>query len=172
MHDSAGGLAAFQNRHMRYDINMPILKDPTSAALVPQDKQPRTIWPSIRRGAMGLCPKCGKGRMFTRYLKVAEACPHCGEALHHHRADDAPPYFTVFAAGHIVIPLMLGVERAASPPLWLHLSIFLPLTALLCLWLLPIFKGATIGLQWANYMHGFDPAESADETQPANDQRT
>lgn len=105
--------------------------------------------------------------MFPRYLKVVDACPCCGEELHHHRADDAPPYFTVFAAGHLIVPVMLGVERAAAPPLWLHLAVFLPLTVVLCLWLLPIFKGATIGLQWANYMHGFDTGKKADETAAA-----
>jgi uncharacterized protein (DUF983 family) len=34
------------------------------------------------------------------------------------------------------------------------------LAVLLCLWFLPRIKGALIGLQWANCMHGFgDPAE-------------
>ncbi len=43
------------------------------------------------------------GAMFRRYLKVADTCPHCGEALHHHRADDAPAYFTIVIVGHIVV---------------------------------------------------------------------
>lgn len=95
--------------------------------------------------------------MFSRYLKVSDHCQICGEALHHHRADDAPPYFTVFAVGHMIVPIMLATETAFAPPLWMHLALFLPLTVLLCLLLLPVFKGATVGLQWANYMHGFDP---------------
>jgi uncharacterized protein (DUF983 family) len=127
-----------------------------------EDLPPRPVWRSIGRGMRGRCPNCGQGRMFRAYIKTADACPTCGEALHHHRADDAPPYFTIFAAGHVVVPLMLGVETAYSPPLWLHLAIFLPLTALLCLLLLPVFKGAIVGLQWALYMHGFNPHERED----------
>jgi uncharacterized protein (DUF983 family) len=28
--------------------------------------------------------------MFHAFLKVADHCPACGEALHHQRSDDAP----------------------------------------------------------------------------------
>jgi uncharacterized protein (DUF983 family) len=94
--------------------------------------------------------------MFRRYLKVADQCPACGEALHHHRADDAPPYFTIVIVGHIVVGLLLAVEMTYRPPLWLHAVIWLPLTVLLALLLLPVIKGALVGLQWALLMHGFD----------------
>jgi uncharacterized protein (DUF983 family) len=73
----------------------------------------------------------------------------------HHRADDAPPYFTILIAGHIVIPLLMMTELAFAPPIWLHLLIWTPLTAILCLALFPRVKGAIAGLQWAQRMHGF-----------------
>ena len=71
--------------------------------------------------------------LFRRYLKVADQCPSCGEALHHHRADDAPPYFTIVIVGHVVVGLLLAVEIAYRPPLWLHAAIWLPLTVILAL---------------------------------------
>jgi uncharacterized protein (DUF983 family) len=115
-------------------------------------------WKSaIWRGLLKACPKCGKGRLFSSYLGVNATCPHCGEALHHQKADDAPPYFTIFIVGHIVIPLMLFVEKFWRPELWVHFAIWLPLTLGLTLWLLPRAKGATVGLQWALGMHGFAP---------------
>jgi uncharacterized protein (DUF983 family) len=117
----------------------------------------RSVLLSLLRGARLSCPACGKGAMFRRYLKVADNCPDCGEALHHHRADDAPPYFTIVIVGHVVVGLMLAVEMAYRPPLWLHAAIWLPLTLLLALLLLPPIKGALVGLQWALLMHGFDP---------------
>jgi uncharacterized protein (DUF983 family) len=95
--------------------------------------------------------------MFRRYLKVADHCPRCGEALHHQRADDAPPYFTIAIVGHIVVGLMLAVEMAYRPPLWLHGALWVPLTLILTLLLLPLVKGTIVALQWALYMHGFDP---------------
>ncbi len=77
--------------------------------------------------------------------------------LHHHRADDAPPYFTIIIVGHIVVGLVLAVEMAYHPPLWLHAALWLPLTVILALVILMPIKGALVGLQWALRMHGFDP---------------
>ena len=71
--------------------------------------------------------------MFGRYLKVADTRPDCGEALHHQRADDAPPYFTIIIVGHVVISLVLAVEIAFRPPIWLHAALWLPLTVILAL---------------------------------------
>jgi len=102
------------------------------------------------------CPKCGRRTLFSSYLKTSRICASCGEELFHHRADDAPPYFTIFIAGHIIVPSLISVELLYEPPLWLHFLIWLPLTALLSLALLPVVKGAIIGLQWALRMHGFE----------------
>jgi uncharacterized protein (DUF983 family) len=117
----------------------------------------RPILGSLLRGAMLKCPACGKGAMFRRYLKVADHCPQCGEALHHQRADDAPPYFTIVIVGHVVVGLVLAVEMAYRPPLWVHAALWLPLTVILTLLVLPLVKGALVALQWALLMHGFDP---------------
>lgn len=69
----------------------------------------RSVFASMLRGAKLKCPACGTGALYRRYLKVSDACPHCGEELHHHRADDAPPYFTIVIVGHIVVSLVLLV---------------------------------------------------------------
>ena len=126
----------------------------------------RSIWSSLLLGAQLRCPACGTGAMFSRYLKVSDHCPNCGEALHHHRADDAPPYFTIVIVGHIVVGLVLALEVAYRPPLWLHAALWLPLTVLLSLAVLPIIKGALVGLQWALLMHGFDPNAEEDTYEP------
>jgi uncharacterized protein (DUF983 family) len=122
-----------------------------------EDKPARPVFASLLRGATLKCPACGLGAMFRRYLKVADTCPHCGEALHHHRADDAPAYFTIVIVGHIVVSLVLAVEMAFRPALWLHLALWLPLTVILTLVFLPSVRGGLVGLQWALRMHGFDP---------------
>jgi uncharacterized protein (DUF983 family) len=130
-------------------------------------KAGRRVFPAMLRGALGRCPSCGEGRLFERYLKVADYCPACNEALHHHRADDAPPYFTILIAGHLLVPLLIASEAAYRPALWLHAAIWVPVTLGVCLGLLPVVKGAIVGLQWANYMHGFDPNAEPDEAAKA-----
>lgn len=121
---------------------------------------------AIRRGFLGRCPHCGTGRLFRGYVKVVDACEDCGEDLHHQRADDFPPYLTIFIVGHIVVPAMYLVERSWRPELWVHAALWLPLTLILSLALLRPLKGATVGLQWAFYMHGFDPNDRSDEPIP------
>lgn len=128
----------------------------------------RPILASLLRGAALKCPACGLGFMFRRYLKVSDACPHCGEALHHQRADDAPPYFTIVIVGHIVVGLVLAVEMAYRPPLWVHAALWLPLTLILTLLVLPRVKGVLVALQWALRMHGFDP-DAKEEIVPSFD---
>jgi uncharacterized protein (DUF983 family) len=107
------------------------------------------------RGFLCRCPACGARTLFHAYLKIAERCSACGEELHHHRADDAPPYFTMLIVGHIVVPAMLLVEKLWAPDLLVHAAIWVPLTLLMTLALLPAVKGVIVGLQWANRMHGF-----------------
>jgi uncharacterized protein (DUF983 family) len=115
----------------------------------------RPILRSLRRGAACRCPNCGEGRMFRAYLKVVDSCGVCGEDLHHQRADDAPPYVVITIVAHVVIGLLLWTEVRYQPPVWLHLAMWLPLTIILSLALLPAVKGALVGLQWALRMHGF-----------------
>jgi uncharacterized protein (DUF983 family) len=128
------------------------------------DKRPhRDVWRAMWDGFRERCPACGKSPLFGRYLKVRDMCAGCGEALHHHRADDAPPYFTIMIVGHVIVGAILPVERLYAPPLWLHAAIWLPLTLALSLWLLPRIKGAIVGLQWAFYMHGFGEVSASAE---------
>src|SRR4029079_2215598 len=110
-----------------------------------EDFPKRDAWQAIRRGLHGRCPHCGEGRMFRAFLKVADHCPACGEALHHHRADDAPAYFVILIVGHIVVPLAMSVELAYAPSYWLHAAMWLPLTLGLSLSLLQPIKGALVG---------------------------
>ncbi len=101
---------------------------------------------ALGRGFVCHCPACGKTQLFQGYLRVVPECTNCGAPLGLARADDAPPYFTIFVVGHIVVPGMYMVERAYTPPLWVHAAIWLPLTVILSLLLLRPIKGATVGL--------------------------
>ncbi|WP_144183566.1 DUF983 domain-containing protein [Elioraea rosea] len=107
---------------------------------------PPPLWQALRRGAANRCPVCGEAPLFDGFLKVRRACSHCHAPLGRVRADDAPPYFTIFIVGHIVVPLMLWMERAYEPSLWAMAAIFLPLTLVLCLLIMRPVKGATVGL--------------------------
>jgi uncharacterized protein (DUF983 family) len=117
------------------------------------DRSPEQVpWPvpplttALGRGVVGRCPACGQTHAFNGYLTVVPACIACGAPLGAFRADDAPPYFTIFISAHIIIPLLLWTDNTYTPPIWVMCAIFLPLTLVLCLALLRPVKGATLGL--------------------------
>lgn len=101
---------------------------------------------SLWRGARNRCPVCGEGKVFNGYLRVATECDHCHAPLGKLRADDAPPYFTIFLVGHLLLPPVLWIEKAYSPEIWLQMMVYLPLFAIVTTLLLRPVKGATVGL--------------------------
>ena len=120
----------------------------------------RVAWrEAVRRGLAGRCPACGQGRLFPRFLKVAERCDACGCELHRHRADDLPPYLVIFVVAHVIGWGILVSETRFDVPLWLHLTVWPALTVVSALALLQPVKGAVVGLQYALGMHGFDAAD-------------
>ncbi|MGE3244731.1 MAG: DUF983 domain-containing protein [Beijerinckiaceae bacterium] len=122
----------------------------------PVTREPRDWQQAAKRGWRQRCPHCGEGRLFYKYLKTCDVCETCGEELHHHRADDAPPYLTIFVVGHIIGAIMLaGHEYNFNLGVWTE-AILYPLVGFACaLWFLPRIKGALIAYQWALHMHGF-----------------
>jgi len=108
-----------------------------------------SLWTSISRGARRRCPTCGQGRLFDGFLKIRATCPVCGANNADCPCDDFPPYLTIFAVGHLVIPSLVLTDLHYHPSVWQQAAIWLPATVLLCLLLLPAMKGATAGFCWA-----------------------
>lgn len=126
----------------------------------------RPLSNAMWNGFRGKCPKCGEGKLFSSFLKVVPACAHCGEEMHHHRADDLPAYLVVVIVGHVMVGAVMGFMEVTSLSTWQILAIWAPLTFLVAVGLLRPIKGAVVGLQWAFYMHGFGGEHDALETHP------
>lgn len=122
----------------------------------PEAAPPRNTFRAMRNGMRHRCPACGEGRLYHGYLSTVEHCAQCGEAIHHHRADDGPAYVTIMIIAHIFGPaLMLVYMMWAPSPIVLATGFCLATIAAVLL-LLPVTKGGLVGLQWAKRMHGFD----------------
>ncbi|MES2843623.1 MAG: DUF983 domain-containing protein [Pseudomonadota bacterium] len=121
----------------------------------PFDEDDRPMGAALKRGWRRRCPSCGSGPLLRGYLTVRESCPVCGEALHHHRADDGPAYLTILIVGHLMAPLILYAFTHWRPDPLVLASVFSVGTVALSLYLLPRLKGAVVAIQWAKRMHGF-----------------
>ncbi|WP_254070205.1 DUF983 domain-containing protein [Acidisphaera sp. L21] len=127
------------------DTQVPTRWQPNRSPEVPPWPVPPLLV-AMGRGARGLCPACGKTHAFIGYLRVVPECAVCGAPLGEVRADDAPPYFTVFIVAHVVITAMFLVYQAYDPPYWVQAAIWLPTTVVMSMGLLRPIKGATLGL--------------------------
>ena len=101
-------------------------------------------------GALGRCPNCGEGPLFSGFLKVSPRCSKCGFDLAKADSGDGPAVFVIFIAGFIAAFGILFTEVAIRPPIWVEGVIWLPIAVLLCVGLLRPFKGLMIAAQFAN----------------------
>ena len=140
---------------------MTISNDTTGELAATSAVEPRRpLLRSLRRGFAGRCPACGHGRLFSHGLMVCPHCPACGEALHHHRADDLPPYLNILLTGHVVVGTMLLVMTLDIAPMGWLMAATLVLTLATAFALMRPLKGAVVAAQWAMAMHGFGGDES------------
>jgi uncharacterized protein (DUF983 family) len=109
---------------------------------------------AIARGLKRRCPACGHGRAFAGYLRQVDDCANCGERLGHIRADDFPPYLTIFLVGHLIVPTLLLVEQNYQWPVSVHMVVWPALTLVLALIFLPLLKGGVLGYMWSIGMTG------------------
>jgi uncharacterized protein (DUF983 family) len=113
-------------------------------------KQPVTdsLVSPFRAGLACRCPRCGKGRLFDGFLKVATRCDACGLDLSYADSGDGPAIFVIFAVAPIVMILAFLVEGLFHPAPWMHLVLWIPATLIFSLALLRPFKGVMLALQY------------------------
>jgi len=101
-------------------------------------------------GLLGRCPACGKGKLFNGFIDLPPACEACGLDYGFADAGDGPAVFVTLIAGFLVLGFVLWFEFTFEPPFWVHLLVSLPLTLIVCLGMLRLFKGLLIALQHRN----------------------
>jgi len=107
------------------------------------------FWTVLRRALQWRCPNCGEGKLFASYLKQVDHCDACGEKYGHIRSDDAAPWLTILVVGHIVIPLVIVVEKQVSWPNWVSMTVWPGLSLVLALLFLPYAKAIFLSAIWA-----------------------
>lgn len=102
----------------------------------------------LRAGLTCRCPRCRQGRLFNGFLTVAPRCGTCDLDFGSADSGDGPAVFVVLILGVLVVGGALAVEMAFTPPLWLHMVVWLPVATAGALALLRPFKGVLIALQF------------------------
>ncbi len=102
----------------------------------------------ISTGLAGRCPRCGQGKLFNGFLKIADRCTVCDLDFSKADSADGPAFFIMLLVPAVIIPIAMWVEFSYMPPLWLHALLWTPLIIGLSVALLRPLKGVMVALQF------------------------
>ncbi|MBP5858509.1 DUF983 domain-containing protein [Marivibrio halodurans] len=109
----------------------------------------REIYPSPwRTGWKGRCPRCGQGRLYRSFLKVADRCAVCDLELGREDAGDGAVPFLILLIGGLGVGVAMILLFGLEWPVWGVFALTLPLMALLTVIAIPKAKGVLIALQF------------------------
>lgn len=96
----------------------------------------------------GLCPRCGAPTLFAGPVKFASRCRACALDFDAFNVGDGPAAFLTLIIGAIVAGSAIAVELIFSPPWWVHVLLWPPITLALILGALRGGKGALLALEY------------------------
>jgi uncharacterized protein (DUF983 family) len=103
---------------------------------------------SLRSGLLCRCPRCGEGRLYAGFLRLAKRCDRCG--LDYGFADpaDGPAFFVMTGVGILVIAVWAWAVVAFQPPIWLQFATVFPALLAGCLGTLRPVKAWLVAEQY------------------------
>lgn len=104
----------------------------------------------VEQALKGLCPRCGAPGLFAGTARFAERCARCGLDYTAFNVGDGPAAFLTLIIGTIVVTLAIIVELSFSPPFWVHIILWLPLTLAGVIGLLRVAKAALLAAEYRN----------------------
>ena len=97
---------------------------------------------------LGLCPRCSAKTLYQGVAGFAPACRACGLDYATFNVGDGPAAFLILIVGSLVTGLAITLELGASPPFWVHVLLWLPLTVVLVIGSLRVAKGLLLALEY------------------------
>jgi uncharacterized protein (DUF983 family) len=104
----------------------------------------------VEVGLKGLCPRCGAATRFDGVIKFAARCRACGLDIDGFNVGDGPAAFLTLIIGTIVCIAAITLELSVSPPVWVHLILWPPVTIALVVASLRVAKGMLLASEYRN----------------------
>ncbi|MBJ7502248.1 MAG: DUF983 domain-containing protein [Sphingopyxis sp.] len=112
---------------------------------LPDGNQSQRGQPPIARAALfGLCPQCGAQTLFEGPVKFAPHCRVCALDFGSYNVGDGPAAFLTLIIGALLIAIALTLDALVRPPLWVHVLLWVPLTAVAVVYGLRVGKAALL----------------------------
>ncbi|MFW2831221.1 DUF983 domain-containing protein [Sphingomonas sp. ID0503] len=104
----------------------------------------------LQCGLGGLCPRCGAKTLFGGVVRFAQRCTACGLDFDAFNVGDGPAAFLTLILGTIITAAAVILELAVSPPFWVHIVLWVPLTIAAVMLSLRLAKGMLISSEYRN----------------------
>jgi len=98
----------------------------------------------------GLCPRCGAPTLFAGWASFANQCSTCGLDFSAFNVGDGPAAFLTLIIGAAVVAMAVTLELSVGPPWWVHVALWVPITAVGVIGSLRLSKGALLALEYRN----------------------
>lgn len=96
------------------------------------------------------CPRCEQGPLFDGWVRFAPRCRACGLEYGQFNVGDGPAAFLILVVGAVITALALILQLSASPPFWVHILLWVPLTTFAVVGCLRLSKAALLILEYRN----------------------
>lgn len=103
----------------------------------------------------GLCPRCGAPTLFSGWVRFADRCSACGLDISAFNVGDGPAAFLILILGGAIVAAAITLELSLSPPFWVHVLLWIPLSAAAVLLALRVSKAGLLALEYRNKAREF-----------------
>ncbi|WP_414900549.1 DUF983 domain-containing protein [Sphingomonas flavalba] len=98
----------------------------------------------------GLCPRCGAKTLFASVVGFAPRCRACGLDYSAFNVGDGPAALLTLFLGGLIVGLAIALELTVGPPFWVHVLLWVPITAGLVIGALRVSKAALLYSEYHN----------------------
>ncbi len=104
--------------------------------------------PLSRLSLHGLCPRCGQGRLFSKFLVIADECNHCHLDLTKANVGDGAIPFIMLIVGFIGVGLGAWLQFKFDAPFWIQIVVTFPVIIISTLGMLQPSKALLVALEY------------------------
>jgi uncharacterized protein (DUF983 family) len=104
--------------------------------------------PPLLIALRGLCPRCGSKTLFKSLTAFAPRCRTCGLDFEAFNVGDGPAALLILVIGAVIVGLAITVELKFSPPWWVHVLLWVPLTTAVVIFSLRAAKALLLALEY------------------------
>ncbi len=107
------------------------------------------ILSTLLEGWRRRCPRCGGSDLFASTFELRDACPGCGLVTRREEgAWTGQMYLSAAVTQIVAVVVMLVVFFTTDWPLWVSLSVMLPIVIAFCYWSLPRFMSTWVAVEY------------------------